>query len=136
MLKLPDLTFTDNFSAHYWSDHCKNLFLPDFSNEIFIGFSGNPFAERMSSIQSEAFQNATVSTSSNSLILIARSAQQGAGLAELPMVLGDQWPGLSRLSNPIEQAIGELWIVCHEDMRNNPRVRVAFDALITGTEQD
>ncbi|MEP1610812.1 MAG: substrate-binding domain-containing protein [Roseobacter sp.] len=108
----------------------------DFSGERFIGFSGSPFAERMSAIHRAEFPDRSVSTSTNSLILAATSAQQGAGLAILPMILGEQWPGLSRLSEPIEKGAGELWIVCHEDMRHNSRIRIAFDALIAGVEQD
>ncbi|MEP2473302.1 MAG: LysR family transcriptional regulator [Paracoccaceae bacterium] len=108
----------------------------DFSGERFIGFSGNPLAERMSAIHRAEFPDGTVSTTTNSLILTAASAQQGRGLAILPMILGEQWPGLFRLSEPIEKGVGELWIVCHEGMRNNSRVRIAFDALIAGVEQD
>ncbi|MFY0616614.1 LysR family transcriptional regulator [Shimia sp.] len=108
----------------------------DFRHERFVGFSSSPFADHMSAIQRTVFPDGIVSLSSNSLVLTASSAQKGAGLAVLPMVLGEQWPGLFRLTEPIEQIAGELWIVCHQDMQNNPRVRLAFDALISGIERD
>ncbi|MEM9631069.1 MAG: LysR family transcriptional regulator [Pseudomonadota bacterium] len=108
----------------------------DFQQEAFVGLSGNPLTERAMKSQMSAFSGANIQTSTNSLILTASSAAHGVGLALIPMILGEQWPGLHRISAPIEYEHGELWIVCHRDMRSAERVRMIFEALIAGAKSD
>lgn len=103
-------------------------------HEHFIGLRENVLADRvMQSLQS-SFPDARVSNAVNKLALMASCAEQGCGLALLPLPLGQRWPGLHRLTPPIPSATGELWIVCHKDMRQNQRVRIAFDTLIKGAQ--
>lgn len=100
--------------------------------EHFIGLKESVLAERVAQLLQSNYPKARVSNAANSLVLMASCAAQGCGLALLPMPLGEQWPGLHRLSAPIRSAAGELWVVCHKDMRHNQRVRIAFDTLIQG----
>lgn len=101
-------------------------------HEHFIGLTESVLVERVAQMLHGNFPKARVSNAANSLVLVANCAAQGCGLALLPMPLGEQWPGLCRLSNPIRSKGGELWVVCHKDMRQNQRIRVAFDTLING----
>lgn len=105
-------------------------------NQKMIGFSGNQYAEKAMKSQKNQFPDAQIQTKSNSLLLTAALAANGVGQAVVPMVLGEQWPGLRRLSDPHDHEFGELWIVCHQDMRNNARIRVVFDALIEAAKMD
>ncbi|WP_428651576.1 LysR family transcriptional regulator [Roseibium sp.] len=73
---------------------------------------------------------------SNSLLSTAALVASGSGEAVLPMILGEQWSGLQRTSEPIVENHAELWIVCHSDVRRNARVRVVFDAMIKAAAQD
>ena len=54
----------------------------------------------------------------------------------IPMILGEQWPNLIRLSEPLEQGVDELWIVCHKGVRHSARIRVVFDALARAAQMD
>ena len=101
-------------------------------HEHFIGLRESVLAEWVAQLLQTNFPKARVSNAANSLVLMASCAAQGCGLALLPMPLGERWPGLHRISNPIRSTAGELWVVCHKDMRQNQSVRVAFDALIKG----
>lgn len=107
-----------------------------FEQERFVGLRDSVLADQMSQSLQSNFPNTYVSTAVNSLVLMANCAAQGCGLALLPMPLGEQWPGLHRLSAPLQCPVGELWIVCHKDMRHNQRVRVAFDVLIEGARRE
>lgn len=109
---------------------------PDVAGERFVGFNGNPFAERAMASQISKFPRAQVQTLTNSLLLTASAAANGSGIALLPMILGEQWPGLCRITAPLEHEFGELWVVCHKDMSHNLRIRVVFDALIAGAKSD
>lgn len=106
------------------------------TQEPFIGLRDSVLAERVMRSLRAIAPEASVSTQVTSLVLMASCAAQGAGLALLPMPLGQQWPGLYPLSPPLDGAEGELWVVCHKDMRQNQRVRVAFDALISGARHE
>ncbi|WP_299612451.1 LysR family transcriptional regulator [uncultured Tateyamaria sp.] len=72
----------------------------------------------------------------SSLILRAAMCAQGGHAAALPMILGEVWPGLRRVGGPLDAPLGDLWIVCHNDMRRNQRIRAVFDAMIEGARAD
>jgi DNA-binding transcriptional LysR family regulator len=60
----------------------------------------------------------------------AAAAAAGAGLVCLPCLLGDVWPGLSRLDTPTAVPTREVWLGMHADTRKVPRVRALADYLI------
>ncbi len=72
----------------------------------------------------------------SSLVLRASMCANGGHRAVLPMILGEVWPGLRRVSDALASPVGDLWIVCHMDMRRNRRVRAVFDAMIEGARAD
>lgn len=103
----------------------------------FIGHAGDP--RLAANFGSTAFDpNATEGPQffASSLILRAAMCAQGDHAATLPMILGEVWPGLRRVGGALEAPIGDLWIVCHHDMRRNRRVRAVFDAMIEGARAD
>ncbi|WP_161635629.1 LysR family transcriptional regulator [Actibacterium mucosum] len=58
-----------------------------------------------------------------------QACRMGAGLASLPCFLGDNAPGLRRLTEPDFPAFQSLWLLRHPDTRNNARLRVLSDFL-------
>lgn len=60
------------------------------------------------------------------------AARAGIGAALLPCYLGDAEPGLRRLSNPIADVQGELWIVTHADLRHTARIRTFLEVVGNG----
>lgn len=59
----------------------------------------------------------------------ARMIEKGRGIGMLPCYFGDTQSGLVRLPElaPVEDL--QIWILTHEDLRKNPRVRVLMDHL-------
>ncbi|MBY6136839.1 LysR family transcriptional regulator [Nocardioides marinus] len=101
-----------------------------------IGFLGDTFVERIVRSQNAHAPDRAAQFFSNSLVLSASLAASTKSEAFLPVILGEQWPGLVRQSDPITHDFSELWIVCHNDMRKNAKVRVVFDALIEAARAD
>lgn len=101
-----------------------------------VGFAGDPLSEKTMDLQLQRLKSDNTKLYSNSLILTASLAANSGAECVLPLLLGEQWPGLARHSAPFEHEFGELWIVCHKDLRQNSRVRVVFDHLIEAAKSD
>src|SRR5262249_24395854 len=63
----------------------------------------------------------------NTMLGLAEMAAGGVGLALLPCFVGETVPGLVRLSEPLSELEGELWLLTHPDLRNTARVRAFLD---------
>lgn len=69
---------------------------------------------------------------SNSLVNQLLAAQAGIGTALLPCYLADRAKDLARVSAPIEELRGELWIVTHKALKDTARVRACLTHLGDG----
>lgn len=65
----------------------------------------------------------------NSLSVVAKTLQLGQGVGLLPCFIGENCPELVRLSEVALIPDMEIWVLTHEDVRNNPRVRALMDYL-------
>ncbi|MEH6741331.1 MAG: LysR family transcriptional regulator [Sulfitobacter sp.] len=70
----------------------------------------------------------------NTMGAAARLIEMGRGIGMLPCYFGDTQSGLVRLPEfaPIEDL--QIWILTHEDLRKNPRVRALMDHLYEAFE--
>lgn len=64
-----------------------------------------------------------------SIDAILAAAQAGLGLVMLPVYIGDAHPGLQRLARPDLRHLGDLWLLCHPDLRHTARVRAVRTAV-------
>lgn len=65
----------------------------------------------------------------NTMTTLMNMAQTGAGLALLPIFMGDSNPELVRLSDPLPDLTNVEHIIVHRDLRREPAVRNAMDAI-------
>ena len=65
----------------------------------------------------------------NSLSVIAKTLQLGQGVGLLPCFVGENCPELVRLPDVALIPDMEIWVLTHEDVRHNPRVRTLMDYL-------
>lgn len=65
----------------------------------------------------------------DSLDAMIPACRWGLGLAMLPVYAGDADPELCRLSCPDVRHLGDLWLLCHPDLRLTGRVRALRSAL-------
>jgi DNA-binding transcriptional LysR family regulator len=63
----------------------------------------------------------------NTMLGLAEAVAGGVGLGLLPCFVGASVPGLARLTPPLPELDGELWLVTHPDLRSSARVRAFVD---------
>lgn len=66
---------------------------------------------------------------SNSLSVVASALRRGQGIGLLPCFVGETTPGLVRVAEIPLRPDMEIWVLTHEDVRKNPRVRAVMDHL-------
>ena len=124
----------------YGSDKINNP--PNFNNfdqlrlSKFIGFTQSEYTKVALSNELTSLEGADIFHSTNSLISNASIAASGAAMALLPCFLGEQWPGLRCYAAPMKNRNGELWVVCHKDLRRNAKTRAVFDFIIKAAKKD
>ncbi len=74
---------------------------------------------------------AVISVRSGSLLGVLASAKAGAGLALLPVGLGDQDPDLVRILDPSPPVVLSLYLLMHPDLRCIPRFRTFFEFCVS-----
>jgi DNA-binding transcriptional LysR family regulator len=102
------------------------------SGRAFIDWDGGPASPWLEA----AVVQAKVPIRTGSLLTNAAIAASDEFLAVLPCILGELWPGLGTVLAPLPDLSGELWVITHEDMRGNARLRVLFDYLIAAAMAD
>ncbi len=60
---------------------------------------------------------------------LLQGIKAGLGKGLLPVVVGDNEPGLARVDSPPSQMSRELWLMVHPDLRDLVRIRVVADWL-------
>ncbi len=121
--------------ARYVSLETDPLTVPE--DQPAIGFAGDPRrAELLGQRTEDVNRSEAPMLNGSSKILQAAMCANTNAVAVLPMILGEAWPGLHRVGDVLDAPVGEFWIVCHTDMRRNPRVRAVFDAMIEGARAD
>lgn len=107
-----------------------------FKGQKFVGYVGSSNADQLMAFQSSILPETLISIRTNSLLTAANLSAAGSGFALLPCLLGSNWPGLNQISIAIRHPIGELWLVCHKDLRSNARVNALFAFLIAVAKSD
>jgi DNA-binding transcriptional LysR family regulator len=74
--------------------------------------------------------NARVAARGSGLPAILMAAKSGAGVAAMPMIVGDDENDLLPLFGPIPDLPSDIYLLMHEDMKGTPRVRAFFDFII------
>ncbi|POF34194.1 LysR family transcriptional regulator [Roseibium marinum] len=72
----------------------------------------------------------------NNATLALSLVRKGYARTLLPTFVGDAYPDLVRITDPIESLRTERWLVMHQDERHEPAVRHAVSALARMLKQD
>ncbi|MGY4495119.1 LysR family transcriptional regulator [Pseudomonas sp. TE3610] len=87
-------------------------------------------ASAVATLLDEPAQQAQVSCSANTSLLIRRAMVAGLGLGELPVPVGEQ-DGLTRVwPDRVRAQPYQVWLVSHADLRHTARVEVVVQALV------
>lgn len=112
-----------------WAKYSRREPAAPKSDARLIGYSQIEFAEKILQSKDSDVPDARMQSYSNGLVLTASLAADEAGIAAIPMVLGEQRPNPIRLSEPLKQSMSELWMVRREDFRHSACIRAVFNAL-------
>lgn len=74
--------------------------------------------------------NARVGARCNSITGLVAAAKSGAGLAALPMIIGEAESDLVRALGPVPDLTTHFYLVMHRDLRRAPRVQAFYDFMI------
>lgn len=83
----------------------------------------------------KGFERSTFSLSSDSDLAQLALIRAGAGIGGCQVQLGRQDPRLHRVLPQAFAIALDTWVTMHEDLRNSPRCRVTFDALVQGLQR-
>ncbi|MEZ5912024.1 MAG: LysR family transcriptional regulator [Paracoccaceae bacterium] len=75
---------------------------------------------------------AAIAGGADSFVVLREMAAAGQGLAILPCILGDGDARLVRHRDVIPPMTVPVWVACHSDLSNAPRIRAVHDALVEG----
>ena len=128
-LKIGEVPWAVYASRVYVERHGKPSTPKEISQHTIIASDGAAFntpAGRWLQHQAPA---AVISARSGSLLGLLASAKAGAGLALLPVGLGD--PDLVRVLDPNPPVILSLYLLMHPDLRSTPRFRTFFDFCVS-----
>lgn len=77
----------------------------------------------------EPMLHARAAFRTNSLAVVADVLKRGQGIGLLPCFVGETTEGLVRVPEIPLKPDMEIWVLTHEDVRENPRVRALMDYL-------
>ena len=102
----------------------------EISRHAIIASDGTAFNNRAARWLQTVAPGALVSARSSSLLGLLACVKSGAGLALLPMGLGEPDPDLMRVLEPKPAVTSSLYLLMHPDLRSTPRFRALFDFFI------
>lgn len=99
------------------------------SDAAFIGMEDHVKMLNILKSRGFAISEQNIVMRSNSRTVQWQMAKRGLGLCLMPVVVGDNEPGMVRVLEGAESFFGELWLVVHQELRTSRRVRRVFDFL-------
>lgn len=117
----------------YLQQHGTPLQMRDLAGHAVIGFDQeNAFIR---SLAVNGFERSAFAISSDSDLAQLALIRTGAGIGGCQVLLAKRDPRLRRVLPESFSIKLETWVTMHEDLRNSPRCRVMFDALVEGLQR-
>ncbi len=125
------------FHAHrdYIARHGTPRNLDELPAHTVIGYDQPPAFVRAAGKSIRNFTRDTFSLRADSDLAQLALIRAGAGIGVCQVGLAKRDPALVRLMPRAFSLKLDTWVTMHEDLRNSPRCRVAFDALVEGLVQ-
>ncbi|MFL1544984.1 LysR family transcriptional regulator [Pseudomonas sp. O39] len=117
----------------YLQQHGSPLLMQDLVGHSVIGFDQESAFIR--SLAIKGFERSTFAISSDSDLAQLALIRAGAGIGGCQVQLAKQDPRLHRVLPDAFAFKMDTWVTMHEDLRNSPRCRVTFDALVQGLQR-
>jgi DNA-binding transcriptional LysR family regulator len=102
----------------------------DINRHSIVTFAGVLTDHHAARWLSKVAPTAQVAARAGSIGALLLSVKSGAGLAPMPVIVGNDEPELVRLIDLGPELGTPFYLLMHQDMRDTPRVRVLFDFII------
>ncbi|HCT03916.1 MAG TPA: hypothetical protein DIW86_00980 [Pseudomonas sp.] len=117
----------------YLEQHGTPQQMQDLAHHSVIGFDQeNAFIR---SLAIKGFERSAFALSSDSDLAQLALIRAGAGIGGCQVLLAKRDPRLRRVLAQGFSIKLDTWVTMHEDLRNSPRCRVMFDALVEGLQR-
>lgn len=102
----------------------------DIDRHSIVLFDGKMRDHRSARWLKSVAPNARVAARANSMLALQSAIKSGAGLAPMPVIVGERDEALVRVFGPVQEIATPFFLLIHEDMKRTPRVRAFFDFVI------
>jgi DNA-binding transcriptional LysR family regulator len=124
------------YASRAYIDRCGDVKTPeDLDRHSVVMFTGALNDHQAVQWLRSVAPRAHVAARSNSLPALLMSVKSGAGLAAMPIIVGENESGLIRVLDLGPKMATPFYLLMHQDMRGTPRIRAFFDFVIERLDQ-
>ncbi len=128
--KLADSSWAVYASKSYVKRHGGVRRPEDIDHHSIVLFDGKMRDHRSARWLRSVAPNARVAARANNMLAMQLAVRSGAGLAPMPVIVGDKDKALMRVLGPVQDITTPFFLLMHRDMRRTPRVRAFFDFIV------
>ena len=134
-----DTLFGRKIADSQWAVYASRLYVErhggierveDINDHAVVMFSGELRDHRSARWLKSVAPKATVAAQGSNLTALLMAVKSGAGLAPMPLIVGEHEKDLLRVFGPVPDMATPFYLLMHQDMRRTPRVRAVFDFVI------
>jgi DNA-binding transcriptional LysR family regulator len=102
----------------------------DIDHHSIVLFDGKMRDHRSAHWLKSVAPNARIAARANNMLAMQLAVKSGAGLAPMPVIVGEKDEALVRVFGPVKEITTPFFLLMHADMKRTPRVRAFFDFMI------
>jgi DNA-binding transcriptional LysR family regulator len=102
----------------------------DIDHHSIVLFDGKMRDHRSARWLKSVAPNARIAARANNMLAMQLAVKSGAGLAPMPVMVGEKDEALVRVFGPVKEITTPFFLLMHGDMKRTPRVRAFFDFMI------
>jgi DNA-binding transcriptional LysR family regulator len=121
--RIASIAFAIYGSSDYFAAHRSH----ELADHLWIGPDDRLADTSVAQWMRAELPDADIALRTDSLVAARNAARAGLGVAALPCYLGEATPGLVRLRAPIAAMETALWVLTHEDLRHQARIKAFTD---------
>jgi DNA-binding transcriptional LysR family regulator len=128
--KIADSQWAVFASRAYLEKHGRLTGRPDINRHMVVSFEGALKEHSAGRWLRAVAPEARIAARATSIPAVVLAVKSGAGLAPLPVIVGDEDNELMEALPPLSDLSTPFHLLIHEDMRQAPRVRAFFDFVV------
>ena len=128
--KIADSSWAVYASKSYVTRYGGIKRLEDMDRHSIVLFDGKMQDHRSASWLRSVAPNARIAARANNMLALQLAVKSGAGLAPMPVLVGEKDKALVRVFGPVQEITTPFFLLMHGDLRRTPRVRAFFDFVV------